>query len=338
MKEAPHQKDTEEEDEAAGGELRCSTELNSLIVNGATELVSQLHTWWDQLLAVLAPRLGATPAALEALVLSKRFTIAALCASPLVMVEGGGALVVSSLVALAWLLVSLVLGPLPTLCRFVALPFTQTRAFVRAELLPFLMGTTPPEEGADDADGADGVGDEPFEKEGRRTESRLAASASVQFELLLAATKSLVPLLALVCTGTRLPGFWGALVSGQLLRRVKVLPPELLHLLLVGAGALHTLLGVSSLDSSLAQGDSAAATGLLQLQWQPSVRDVLSVCVVALLGATAASAAGGGGSEPLYCVSFAAGVAMRMAFYDVLSPRGGVNAVRPPVSNGPEAP
>jgi len=113
-----------------------------------------------------------------------------------------------------------------------------------------------------------------------------------------------------VCTGTHLPGFWGALVSGQLLRRVRVLPPELLHLLLVGAGALHTLLGASE------QGDSAAATGQLQLQWQPSARDALSVAVVALLGATAASAQKG--SAPPFCASFAAGLAIRMAFYDIM--------------------
>ena len=108
-------------------------------------------------------------------------------------------------------------------------------------------------------------------------------------------------------------------MSGQLLRRVRVLPPELLHLLLVGAGALHTLLGASE------QGDSAAATGQLQLQWLPSARDVLSVAVVALLGATAASAQKV--SAPPFCVSFAAGVAIRMAFYDVLSPRGDTNMV-----------
>ena len=125
-----------------------------------------------------------------------------------------------------------------------------------------------------------------------------------------------------MCTGTRLPGFWGALVSGQLLGRVRVLPPELLHLLLVGAGALHTLLGASE------QGDGAAATGQLQLQWQPGSRDTLSVAVVALLGATAASAQqGGGGSAPPFCASFAAGLAIRMAFYDVTSPRGGTNVV-----------
>ena len=101
-----------------------------------------------------------------------------------------------------------------------------------------------------------------------------------------------------------------------------MLPPELLHLLLVGAGALHTLLGVSE------HGSSAAAADALQLQWRPSFRDVLSVAVVALLGATAASAQrGGGGSAPPFCCSFAAGTAIRMAFYDILSPSGDTNLV-----------
>ena len=96
-----------------------------------------------------------------------------------------------------------------------------------------------------------------------------------------------VPLLALCCTGTSLPGFWGAIISGQarrpppapararvrrtssvavlrqLLRRVRVCPPEVLHLLLVGAGALHTLLGASG----TLEGGAAAQ---MQLQWRPS--------------------------------------------------------------------
>ena len=236
----------------------------------------------------------------------------------------------------------MVLGPLPTLGRFIALPLTQTAAFVRTELLPFLLATAPSDadagkrgktrvvsgEGGESDEGEEG---EEGEGEGdvaaggeeeRRSKSRLEASAIVQFPLLLATTKSLVPLLALVCTGSRLPAFWGALVSGQLLRLVGVLPPELLHLLLVGAGALHTLLGASE------HGSGAAAADSLQLQWRPSVRDILSVAVVALLGATAASAQkGGGGSAPLFCCSFAAGIAIRMAFYDILSPSGDTNLV-----------
>ena len=182
------------------------------------------------------------------------------------------------------------------------------------------------EEGGEDGEEEEGgdvaAAGEEEEEEERRSKSRLAASATVQFPLLLATTKSFVPLLALVCTGSHLPGFWGALVSGQLLRLVGVLPPELLHLLLVGAGALHTLLGVSE------RGSSAAAADALQLQWRPSFRDVLSVAVLALLGATAASAQkGGGGSAPPFCCSFAAGTAIRMAFYDILSPSGDTNLV-----------
>ena len=144
------------------------------------------------------------------------------------------------------------LGPLPTLCRFVALPLTQTATFVRTELLPFLHATPPSgadagmrgetrvasakgeegeggeeggEEGEEEEEGDVAAAGEEEEEEERRSKSRLAASATVQFPLLLATTKSFVPLLALVCTGSHLPGFWGALVSGQLLRLVGVLPP-----------------------------------------------------------------------------------------------------------------
>ena len=177
-----------------------------------------MRAWWHQ----LAPRLGTSPAALESSVLSYRFTIAALCALPLVLVEGGGARLLSWLLGLCWQLLSLVLGPLPTLCGFVALPLTQAAAFLRSELLPFLSGFLfrflfrfqPPEarkegdkearkegagrgEGDANEEGGDAAGGE----EERRSKSRLEASAIVQFELLLAATKSLVPLLVLVRTG-----------------------------------------------------------------------------------------------------------------------------------------
>ena len=65
------------------------------------------------------------------------------------------------------------------------------------------MPALPPgEQGQEGQEGDDAAGGE----EERRSKSRLEASATVQFELLLAATKSLVPLLALVCTVTHLLG------------------------------------------------------------------------------------------------------------------------------------
>ena len=48
-----------------------------------------------------------------------------------------------------------------------------------------------------------------------------------------------------------------------------------------------------------------------------SVRDVLAVANVMTLGATFASTAGGG-NEPFFCASFAAGVALRMVMYEAL--------------------
>ena len=57
--------------------------------------------------------------------------------------------------------------------------------------------------------------------------------------------------------------------------------------------------------------------GLLQLQWQWGMRDVLAVANVMALGATFSSAAGGG-NEPTFCASFAAGIALRMLTYEVL--------------------
>ena len=99
--------------EEGGSEVSCSTGLNAMLVNGAAELVSQLHATWQRGLAAASSRLGMTPAVLEAQILSKRFTIAALCAAPLVLLEGG------------WLkALVLLLSGLGAAAKLLARPFT----------------------------------------------------------------------------------------------------------------------------------------------------------------------------------------------------------------------
>lgn len=104
-----------------------------------------------------------------------------------------------------------------------------------------------------------------------------------------------------MCLPTRLP---------RLPTQVPAMRPELHHVLLITAGALHTILcaGKSQLTEM-------EANELLQLQWSWSIRDVLTVTNVMTLGATFSSTAGGG-NEPSFCASFAAGVALRMLIYD----------------------
>ena len=103
------------------------------------------------------------------------------------------------------------------------------------------------------------------------------------------------------------------MITAQMLHKVPAMRPELHHVLIILAGALHTLLcaGKSQLT------EMSATEGLLQLQWQWGMRDVLAVANVMALGATFSSAAGGG-NEPTFCASFAAGIALRMLTYEVL--------------------
>ena len=75
---APSETGGEEEGESAGAPLRCSTGLDGSLARGASEMAGQLRTWWQQLLAALAPRLGTSPATLESSLLAHRFTIVAI--------------------------------------------------------------------------------------------------------------------------------------------------------------------------------------------------------------------------------------------------------------------
>ena len=144
--------------------------------------------------------------------------------------------------------------------------------------------------------------------------ARPAAAAAMQFDLVFSTTKYVIPLVALVATGQVFNGLWSSMITAQLLHKLPAMRPELHHVLIIVAGALHTLLcaGKSQLTELENKGD-----GLLQLQWQWSVRDVLAVANVMALGATFAATAGGG-NEPAFCASFAAGIALRMFVYEAL--------------------
>jgi len=146
--------------------------------------------------------------------------------------------------------------------------------------------------------------------------ARIAAAAACQFDLLLSTTKHVIPLAALVSTGQVFNGLWSSMATAQVLHKLPPMRPEMHHLLVVGAGLLHTLLCASknSLDQMSGQPE-----GLLQLQWRWSITDVLAVANVMTMGATFSSVAGAG-NEPTFCASFAAGIAMRMFLYEALPP------------------
>ena len=144
--------------------------------------------------------------------------------------------------------------------------------------------------------------------------SRLHAAAAMQFDLLLSTTKYVIPLVALITTGQVFNGIFSSMMTAQVLHKVPAMRPELHHLLLVCVGLLHTLLcaGKSPLHEMHAPDGGA----LLQLTWSWSAKDVLAIANIVALGATFSSAAGGG-NEPFFCTSFAAGIALRMVLYEL---------------------
>ena len=148
--------------------------------------------------------------------------------------------------------------------------------------------------------------------------SRLHAAAAMQFDLLLSTTKYVIPLVALITTGQVFNGIFSSMMTAQVLHKVPAMRPELHHLLLVCVGLLHTLLcaGKSPLHEMHAPDGGA----LLQLTWSWSAKDVLAIANIVALGATFSSAAGGG-NEPFFCTSFAAGIALRMVLYELMPAR-----------------
>ena len=143
---------------------------------------------------------------------------------------------------------------------------------------------------------------------------RLHAAAAMQFDLLLSTTKYVIPLLALITTGQVFNGLFSSMITAQILHKVPAMRPEMHHALLVLVGLLHTLLcaGKSPLHDL-----QAPDGGVLQLTWSWSVKDVLAIANVVALGATFSSTAGGG-NEPFFSASFAAGIALRMLLYETM--------------------
>ena len=338
LREASSSANADDENEAAAAAASCATGLNLFLLDEFVGLfVDMPRVWFHRAVAASAALLGRSPDQLLASPLLSPAAIAGALALILLsyLARPNRPGLRAQLASIASLLGSLLLGPLPTVLRFVRLPGFRAWAFVSTDLLPFLTPPTPAAEGAEAAGGAEAaagggtaapVDTLPLFALLARTASpqaRLAASASLQFEVLLSLTKNFIPLLVLMATGRHLNGVWTSLLAGQLLRRIGIVPPELLHLLLVAAGALHTVLAAS--DAALqgtATADGGAAGALLQLQWVESSRDVMTVASIALLGASFA-AASGSGNEPPFCASFASGVAIRMALYDVMAPSDG---------------
>ena len=75
--------------------------------------------------------------------------------------------------------------------------------------------------------------------------ARPAAAAAMQFDLIFSTTKYVIPLVALVFTGQAFNGLWSSMFTAQALHKVPAMRPELHHVFMIAAGALHTLLCAS---------------------------------------------------------------------------------------------
>lgn len=139
--------------------------------------------------------------------------------------------------------------------------------------------------------------------------ARQAASAAVQFDVLLILTKPIIPLIMLISMGQVFNGLFSSIIIGHLLRQwVPTMGHETHHLLVSVFGMAHTLLGVTA---SQVEDHAAKEGALLHLKWAWSFKDVLCVMHMALLGSTVTGISGLG-NEPSYAASFASGIALRI--------------------------
>jgi len=143
--------------------------------------------------------------------------------------------------------------------------------------------------------------------------ARAKSSELVQFDVLLALTKPIFPLVTLIATGEAYNGLIFVMVTTRMLRKVPFLGVEGLHIACALCGFLHTILGVSSSAISLHQ------SGMLELAWHWSLKDVAMVANVALTGATFTSLSRLG-NEPPFTASFASGVALRLLALELMPP------------------
>lgn len=141
--------------------------------------------------------------------------------------------------------------------------------------------------------------------------ARLAAATACQFDLLLILTKPVIPLFMLIASGQVWNGLISSMIIGHALRKwIPQMSYEAHHLLCSFFGVVHTLLGVSA--SQVEDYANREGKKVLHLAWSWSFKDVLCVMNMCQLGATM-TAMSGLGNEPSYAVSFAAGIALRIA-------------------------
>jgi hypothetical protein len=128
---------------------------------------------------------------------------------------------------------------------------------------------------------------------------------------LLILTKPVIPLFMLISLGQVLNGLMSSLFIGHALRKwVPKMSCETHHLLCCFFGAVHTLLGVSA--QQVEEFSNRGDRQVLHLAWSWSLKDVMAVMNMCLLGATV-TAVSALGNEPTFATSFAAGIAVRMA-------------------------
>jgi hypothetical protein len=136
---------------------------------------------------------------------------------------------------------------------------------------------------------------------------RSFAAGTVRFELLLALSKPIVPLACLIATGEPLQGVVSSIVVSQILHRIPELKPETQHVLVLLAGLGHSFLATQQLHGH-------KEVEFVHLFWSWSLRDVVLLCILMILGATQNTQAVA--SDPGYCVSFSAGLALRIMLHE----------------------
>jgi len=177
---------------------------------------------------------------------------------------------------------------------------------------------TAAEKDAEDDDSGTEAADENAEKDGlidivsRRVKgkemiARAVGVSNVQVEMLIVLTKPVLPLLMVIFTGQVWSGLIMSMLMWEVMRKVPKFHYEVLHLMCVLFGFLHTWVGVTPQEIE----SRAGGSGVQKLEWEWDHRDCIFILFLSISGALAQSFSRLG-NEPYFTSSFGSGVVLRM--------------------------
>eukprot|EP01134_Creolimax_fragrantissima_P007235 CFRG7235T1 len=150
----------------------------------------------------------------------------------------------------------------------------------------------------------------------RETDYRNWGVHVMQFDFLLHFTKNLLPLMMVTVTGQVYSGLVAALITSQFIRMLPTMTYEHMHVAVFLFGLCHTFLGLGIHEIEGKAGDNIGDK-VLDLKWALGIEDTASLLFLAIQGARFHNLTSLG-NDPLFTISFAGGLAARLALFDLV--------------------